>query len=344
MLTRAKKEAAEARRNPALLEGLEDLSFVLTSSLKSFETSNLRAASTACRRLYVRNAPPNTVEFIYVESQTDPSDAFSTVVSEQPHSNLLSPLRCWRVELRSEEVVFVDGEVVKAARDGRIRHSILTVDRGWSFERAFALYSSARDGLECFVGTKKLARSEFVPGFFLSKEPSLISGRMMPVLAFDVEMYNSRTALYILRPASGAVCLFTKEDFHLFYERLDNPEGAESAWRSDHKHYAHNCVHGGKCPNKGECFSKRFAKRHFLRGDLVATKRNVGRAIAELQDSGIRERNVVRSIGVVRCTMEGGESFLAVSLGLVLHPQGANARIVVDVVEKLCPARSRRRV
>jgi len=125
---------------------------------------------------------------------------------------------------------------------------------------------------------------------------------------------DSGTALIIVRPGSG-IWMGTDGDLRQKYERLDNPEEAEEAWRRDHEYY--NCWHGSVCARNGgkcEVSAKRFVKCNALRGDVLTTKLNVDRTIAELRSPGAAfEQRSLSSRIVRRCTVEGGdESFLAV--------------------------------
>ena len=102
------------------LEKLEDeVALLVTSWLSSFATTQLRAGTRACRRLFLRNIAVATSDHLFLEQVVRPEGHCISLV-EHPHFNRHSPLRCWR--LRLHDVADVPGaRLPEALRETRLR-------------------------------------------------------------------------------------------------------------------------------------------------------------------------------------------------------------------------------
>lgn len=100
----------DAARVPAALERLAsaEVALLVSAFLTSVETTKLRCASQSCERLFVRNCPPATSEFVFFEWSSNEFCELSPKVSqcsldslaEVPKRNPASPLRVWRLDVR----------------------------------------------------------------------------------------------------------------------------------------------------------------------------------------------------------------------------------------------------
>lgn len=94
-----KDEVGPLLERGSLVEALDrNLALVVTSFLRSPQTTLLRASSRRCRGLFVRNCRADNSTTMYVEEGTgvlvEPDDE---CLAEIPKANVHSPLRCWTV-------------------------------------------------------------------------------------------------------------------------------------------------------------------------------------------------------------------------------------------------------
>ena len=102
---------SRARVVRGALEAVDgDCGLMLTSWLSSFDTTHLRAASRACRKIFLRNCPVAfTKKYLFLEQAAPPDlpSRFSIIDRllpspiERPRANPYSPLRCWRLHLNN---------------------------------------------------------------------------------------------------------------------------------------------------------------------------------------------------------------------------------------------------
>ena len=153
----------------------EDVGLQVSSWLTSYATTELRAVSKGCRRIFKRNASPTTLSGVTLEALTPPLSK----CTEAPTWNPLSPLRAWRLELRDvprliefERLIRCEGYRELGSRLLRDRTFVLAImaTRGAALKYTTSYLKRDRGVVMTAVGSYGLALGYAHDSFFDDRE------------------------------------------------------------------------------------------------------------------------------------------------------------------------------
>jgi len=140
--------AAPPQLRLASVESVEsDVAFTIAAFLWSVATSRLRAASRACKAVYVRNCACSTDDVVVIETVDQPHPSFV----ELPHYNSESPLKSWGLPLSSAPDALRSCEAGALRRNRGVVLATIAKHGAWYYQVADESLQDDRDVALAFV-------------------------------------------------------------------------------------------------------------------------------------------------------------------------------------------------